>query len=285
MDDVSDCLCAVSPNAIPMSLIVNGVKASAMADTGSYCSLVNDDDALKMQLVKTAITKQFKGLGECSGNRAEPVDIEFADGSKCSVIFYIVSSKLPIVIGLEALNAMDAVVYCRQGIIVRNGATISLPVEDRIWQIEKSHNGSDIKNKEDKKSLESRLSEVNCGLSEYRNKLLNLLKENTDCWLTPKVGQCRIVERSFKVEGKPVKSPVMPLSDDKRAELKKQIDGMLRKGVIVPSKSPWAAAAFFVPKKTGDWRMVLDYRPVNKRMVNDSYPYSLHILRITQCML
>ena len=55
-------------------------------------------------------------------------------------------------------------------------------------------------------------------------------------------------------------------------ELKKQFDSMLAAGVIRPSKSPWGAIPVFVKKKTGEWRIALDYRPVNKQMTFDTYP-------------
>eukprot|EP01071_Lankesteria_metandrocarpae_P013280 Lankesteria_metandrocarpae@DN6966_c0_g1_i1.p1 len=89
------------------------------------------------------------------------------------------------------------------------------------------------------------------------------------------VGRCNVFERKFSVHDPPRKSGVIPLTEDKSNEMRKQITAMLDRGVIVPSKSLWAAAVFFVPKKTGDWRMVIDYRSLNRQMVADSYPLPL----------
>jgi hypothetical protein len=44
---------------------------------------------------------------------------------------------------------------------------------------------------------------------------------------------------------------------------KKMINEMLEQGVIRPSKLPYASPAFLIPKKDGDYRLVVDYRKVN----------------------
>ena len=50
---------------------------------------------------------------------------------------------------------------------------------------------------------------------------------------------------------------------------------MLDEGVIRHSKSPWMAPAVFVPKKSGQLWICIDYRELNKRTTKDSYPLPL----------
>lgn len=62
-----------------------------------------------------------------------------------------------------------------------------------------------------------------------------------------------------------------------KSEVKKQIDDMLAKGIIRPSNSPWSAPIWIVPKKldasgTRKWRLVVDYRKLNEKTIDDRYP-------------
>jgi hypothetical protein len=56
------------------------------------------------------------------------------------------------------------------------------------------------------------------------------------------------------------------------AEIKKQIQELLDKGVIVPSSSPCGSPIVLVPKKDGTWRMCVDFRALKKITVKNRYP-------------
>ena len=70
----------------------------------------------------------------------------------------------------------------------------------------------------------------------------------------------------------PVRSPPYRCGPPKMAIFRRMIDELLENGVVRPSKSPYASPAFLVPKAGGDYRMVVDYRKVNSKIVFDSYP-------------
>jgi hypothetical protein len=55
-------------------------------------------------------------------------------------------------------------------------------------------------------------------------------------------------------------------------ELKKQLDDLLAKGFIRPSKSPWAFPVLFVEKKDGSKRLCVDYRALNAVTIKNKYP-------------
>lgn len=62
-----------------------------------------------------------------------------------------------------------------------------------------------------------------------------------------------------------------------RAEVQRQISDMLDQGIIRPSSSPWTSPVWIVPKKLDasgrkKWRLVIDYRKLNDKTIDDRYP-------------
>jgi hypothetical protein len=55
-------------------------------------------------------------------------------------------------------------------------------------------------------------------------------------------------------------------------ELKIQLQGLLDKGYICPSTSPWGCSALFVEKKDKELRLCVDYRPLNAVTIKNKYP-------------
>jgi len=69
----------------------------------------------------------------------------------------------------------------------------------------------------------------------------------------------------------PAKAPYR-MSHEELKELKVQLEELLTKGYIKPSKSPYGAPILFVHKKDGMLRMCVDYRALNKATMKNRYP-------------
>ena len=52
----------------------------------------------------------------------------------------------------------------------------------------------------------------------------------------------------------------------------KEVAELIERGMLVPSKSPWASPILIVKKKDGSNQVVIDYRKLNKVTKKDSYP-------------
>jgi len=74
---------------------------------------------------------------------------------------------------------------------------------------------------------------------------------------------------------KPKKGRIYPLSKNERKEVQNFVNDQLGKGYIRPSKSPQSLPVFFVGKKDGNKRMVMDYHNLNDQTVKNNYPLPL----------
>jgi len=70
----------------------------------------------------------------------------------------------------------------------------------------------------------------------------------------------------------PVWSPPYQCAPPKLQIFKQVVNELLEQGVVRLSRSQYASPMFLVPKNGGGFRMVVDYRKVNLKIVFDSYP-------------
>jgi hypothetical protein len=80
----------------------------------------------------------------------------------------------------------------------------------------------------------------------------------------------------FKIELQPGSAPItkapykmLPME---LKELKVQLQGLLDKGYIHPSTSPWGCPTLFVMKKDKELRLCMDYRLLNAVTIKNKYP-------------
>ena len=74
-------------------------------------------------------------------------------------------------------------------------------------------------------------------------------------------------------DARPLYTSPARMSQFERDMLKKDVEKMLKYKIIEPSSSPWASRCLYVPKKgENQWRLCIDYRPLNKVTRRDVHP-------------
>ena len=79
----------------------------------------------------------------------------------------------------------------------------------------------------------------------------------------------------------PIYSRPRRLSFEEKKQVQDMVADLLKSGCIRPSNSQYASPIVLVKKKSGDIRMCVDYRAINKLTYRDNYPLPL----IEDCLL
>lgn len=77
--------------------------------------------------------------------------------------------------------------------------------------------------------------------------------------------------RFLTVHNRPVFCKAKHYDNEQIQQMKKQIDELLAKGIIEPTYSGYSANTRIVPKKNGQGRLVVNYIPLNRVTLRDSY--------------
>ncbi|EEQ97537.1 retrovirus polyprotein, putative [Perkinsus marinus ATCC 50983] len=89
-----------------------------------------------------------------------------------------------------------------------------------------------------------------------------------------KIGFCPLVTHDIKTfDEQPMAQRPRRVPHKWQADIRGQIDDMLREGIIRPSMSPWRSPCVYVKKKTGGVRICVDYRELNRRSHMSAYPF------------
>ena len=114
-------------------------------------------------------------------------------------------------------------------------------------------------------------------------QMKELLRKYEDCfaWSDDQLGYTEQVKHEIVLtDDTPIAQPYRRIPPAALDEVRKHIEGLLDKGVIQPSSSPWASPIVVVKKKSGEIRLCCDYRRLNSVTRKDSFP----LPRIDECL-
>lgn len=105
-------------------------------------------------------------------------------------------------------------------------------------------------------------------------EITNLLDQFEHCFVEHSgLGRVKGYEHHIPLQDStPVRSKPYRLTWEEEDHLRKELATMTDLGLIRPSKGIWTSPIFFVRKKTGELRLVIDYRQLNAKTVKDAYP-------------
>ena len=290
LDSVQKLTPQIDQRSLLYKVLVNGLEAVVMVDTGAQLSLISVEEAERLgvscdtgQVRKDVVTADGRKL-EVVG--AAMVTFEYERKKHREMLWVAQPLQHPIILGLPWLRKHAPCV---------NWNDLSLTfASGEVWEpnvCDQYHKGL-VRQRLHKLPLESNFEECllvavtkTMAEGEYNTKvkrefLVNpaiqpLLQTFEDIFepLSGVPPEDRIQHCIDLVpNAKPVMKRPYRLAEAQLAEVAKQIEGALKEGWVQPSFSPWGTAIFVVGKKNGEWRMCVDYRDLNALTEQDAYP-------------
>lgn len=187
------------------------------------------------------------------------------------------------IIGNNILASLDAIINYKERLLITSNAKIPFFLNNyEEFYYEKSNKNEPLKifgcelevRNNFKINTAAHLS--NKDVAKI-NSLLNCFKdvfyqENNKLSFTSEVKHRIITKNDLPIYSKGYRYPEIH-----REEVEKQINEMLKQGIIVNSSSPYNAPIWVVPKKMDNsqkqkWRIVIDYRKLNDNTIDDKFP-------------
>lgn len=122
---------------------------------------------------------------------------------------------------------------------------------------------------------------INCNnnlSNEQFNDLNKLLIEFADCFSSGlrDLGFTNAAEMEIKLnDSEPVVYRPYRMSHSERGLVREMVQEMLDANIVRESSSPYASPIVLVKKKTGEKRLCVDYRALNRKTIKDHYPLPL----------
>lgn len=112
-----------------------------------------------------------------------------------------------------------------------------------------------------------------------KNELINIILKYQDIFSLPndRLSTNNFYSQNIELKDRvPVYIPNYKNIHSQNDEMQNQIQKMVDDGIIEPSVSPYNSPILLVPKKsdnnTKKWRLVVDFRQLNKKVLADKFP-------------
>ena len=286
---ISVVVAAVRPNAATTWGMVGERKVEMMLDSGSSISLIQESVAAACSTDYNTVSFGLK-LVSASGDNIPvlgciTLSLSIGEVKARHPLVVVQSLIVPVILGLDFLQKHGMVLDFTSNSVKISSQPNERDCSDNVKAV--LDTARQVTNKVCAVNILTETTEDlvdDCAIPLFGKKPLQYdMPLSSISTLAPLLDQYRnlfktcpgstnVAEHFIPTTGTPVKVPPRRIPANYRSEVESQIQQMLEEGVIEECSSPWMAPAVFVRKKTGDIRICVDYRELNKKTVKDAYP-------------
>lgn len=247
-----------------------GKEFRALVDTGSDVNLMQADVHKKIgNPPMNPTSRTFIGLGNQTTKPLGSVVLEVkVDNQPYHTLFYVIPNgamTADVILGQEWMKGAEIVI--NQGKIKVRRA------------VERDTGGPEVPVIPDEQNpLHEELVVLECVATReievpelYRAKVEKLLADHQPRRDVKTSVETKIVLK----DDQPVCLQPRRLSVKEKRIIDEQVEEWLADGIIRPSTSEYASPALVTPKKDGSYRVCIDYRMLNKKIIRDRFPMPL----------
>lgn len=249
----------------------------ALVDTGAQLNLISEDLLEKVRVEKalSSTILRLRGVDNSCLEISKWVCVKFilSNGTAASVPFAVVKSpQSMIILGLPFLKDVKARVDPTNRMIETYEGPLQL--------LEGCRTGEHSTLRVIRVEIDSLVSKAILSAAG-KAVLKRLLRDHAQLYEHDRRGQVRGLTHHIRLTTlRPIASRPRSHAEEHEKAIDEEVKKMLEAGVIQASDSPYSSEVVMVEKKTGDWRVCVDYRALNRVTVDDKY----QIPRITELL-
>lgn len=251
-----------SKNVSNIDIQIGNKKFNALFDTGAERSLMSV--RVHELIGKPDLAVSFLvlcGLGGSSvKSRGYFKSLVTIQGDEYDIKFHVVPNNaipIDVILGENLIQLAEAKIS-RSGLEVRKYER-----EGSVYQEEEAEHIRQILSISVDKSM------------DINEKNQSVLEKMIETYMPRKNVSTTIETKIVVTDDEPVYERARRLAPLEKDVLNKQVDEWLRDGIIRPSRSNYASPVVLVRKKNGSYRVCIDYRRLNKKVVKDRFPLPL----------